>query len=98
MTVAELISTDIFPLKKTDTCEMAQVFMHDWRTFNLPVVDSGKLMGYVTFEKMVEAKPKDKVEKYIEPLTQFFTLKSNHFFEVIRHFAETRYTCIAVCD
>lgn len=98
MTVAELISTDIFPLKKTDTCEMAQVFMQDWRTFNLPVVDSGKVMGYVNFEKMAEAKPKDKVEKYIEPLTQLFTLKSNHFFEVIRQFAETRYTCLAVCD
>lgn len=98
MTVSELISTDIFPLKKTDTCEMAQVFMQDWRTFNLPVADAGKLLGYVSFEKIAEAKPKDKVEKYIMPATQLFILKSNHFFEVIRQFAETRFTCLAVCD
>jgi predicted transcriptional regulator len=98
MTVAEFISTDIFPLKKTDTCEMALVFMHDWRTFNLPVADGGKLLGYVNFEDITEAKPKEKVEKYITPLISLHTQKSSHVFEVIRLFAETRYTCVAVCD
>lgn len=98
MTVSEFISTDIFPLKKTDTCEMALVFMHDWRTFNLPVSDAGKLIGYVSFEDISEAKPKEKVEKYITPAINLFAQKSSHLFEVIRQFAETRYTCLAVCD
>jgi acetoin utilization protein AcuB len=98
MTVAEFTSTDIFPLKKADTCEMALVFMQDWRTFNLPVVDAGIFLGYVRFEDIVDAKSKDKIEKYIAPVTRNFTQKSNHLFEVIRQFAETKYTCLAVCD
>jgi predicted transcriptional regulator len=52
MFAEELISTDIFPLKKTDTCENAILFMHDWKVFHLPVADSGKLLGYVTYDEL----------------------------------------------
>jgi acetoin utilization protein AcuB len=98
MIASEFFSPDIFPLKKTDTCESAMVFMHDWRVFNLPVVDNGKFIGYASFEHLAEAKPKDKIEKLVEPLLQMYVLKTYHLFEVIKQFAESKLTCLAVCD
>jgi CBS domain-containing protein len=98
MNVAEFISSDIFPLKKTDTCEMALVFMQDWHTLHLPVTDDGHLIGYVTMDKLLEAESTDKVFNHLQPLTQLYTLKASHFFEAIKLFAETKFTCLAVCD
>jgi predicted transcriptional regulator len=53
MFAEELLSNDIFPLKKTDSCESALVFMSDWKVFHLPVVDNGKLLGYVSYDDII---------------------------------------------
>jgi acetoin utilization protein AcuB len=98
MIVSEITSTDIFPLKKTDTCESVLVFMQDWKVFHLPVVDNGKLVGYVTVDDLNSLKGNLKIEKYIIPNPQLFLLKTQHLFEVVQQFAETKYTCLAVCD
>ena len=98
MIVSEITSTDIFPLKKTDTCESVLVFMQDWKVFHLPVVDNGKLVGYVTVDDLNSLKGNLKIEKYIIPNPQLFLLKTQHLFEVVQQVAETKYTCLAVCD
>jgi acetoin utilization protein AcuB len=98
MIVSSFISSEIFPLKKTDTCEMALVCMEDWRTFNLPVSDNGKFIGYVSFDKLSEAAGTEKIEPFVEPLIQLYALQSNHIFEVIQQLAQSNYTCLAVSD
>ncbi len=98
MIAAALLSTDIFPLKKTDTVDSALVFMHDWKVFHLPVVDNGLLIGYISFDDIVEVSPKQKIEKYIVPNATFYVHQTQHLFEVIGQFANTKYTCIAVCN
>jgi acetoin utilization protein AcuB len=98
MIVSEITSTDIFPLKKIDTCESALVFMQDWKVFHLPVVDNGKLVGYVNSEDLNAVKGNLKIEKYIISNPQLFLLKTQHLFEVVQLVAETHYTCLAVCD
>ena len=98
MFAEELLSNDIFPLKKTDSCESALVFMSDWKVFHLPVVDNGKLLGYVSYEDINNQSGKTKVDKIIQPLVQLYAHKGQHFFEVMKLMAETGFTVIAISD
>jgi len=98
MTASELASVDIFPLKKTDTCESAIVFMHDWKVFQLPVTDNGKLIGYVVLSDLAEASPKHKIDKYIKPFLQLYCVNNQHLFGLIKQFAESKFTCLAISD
>jgi acetoin utilization protein AcuB len=98
MIVSTFLSPDIFPLKKTDSCEMAMVCMQDWRVFNLPVTENGKLLGYVSYAKLADMGEDKKIEGLIEPLIQLYTIQTSHIFEVIQQFAQTKYTCLAVSD
>jgi acetoin utilization protein AcuB len=98
MFAEELISPDIFPLKKSDTCETAILFMHDWKVFHLPVVDSGKLLGYVSHDEIQNKSHASKIEKFIQPLIQLYIHKGQHLFDIIKQMTETGFTCMAVSD
>jgi CBS domain-containing protein len=98
MFAEELLSNDIFPLKKTDSCESALVFMSDWKVFHLPVVDNGKLLGYVSYDDINNQSGKTKVEKIIQPLVQLYANKGQHFFEIMKLMADTSFTVIAISD
>ncbi len=98
MLVSTLISNDIFPLKKTDTCEGALVFMQDWKVSHLPVVFDGKLLGYVSSGSLADRKAGEKIETLIAPLVDLKLVKTQHLFEVIALMAESGYSCLAVCD
>lgn len=98
MNVGELISPDIFPLKKTDTCATALVFMQDWNVWHLPVAENGQLLGYVSGAKLADLQGNIKIEKHIEPLMQLQLHKEQHLFDVISFFAETKFSAIAVCN
>lgn len=98
MLVGSLISSDIFPLKKTDTCEGALLFMLDWKVNHLPVVADGKLLGYVAASQLSAESPKDKIEKFINPLVDLKLTAQHHVFEALGMMAESGYTCIAVPD
>lgn len=98
MFAEELLSNDIFPLKKTDTCESALVFMSDWKVFHLPVADNGKLLGYVSYDEVSNQPGKTKIEKVIQPLLQLYADKGQHLFEILKLMADTGFTAIAVSD
>jgi acetoin utilization protein AcuB len=98
MKAAELLTSEILPLKPTDTCETAMVFMHSWKVFHLPVSDNGKLIGYVKIEDIETQKHKEKIGSFIVPLTQLYLLPDTHFFSVVQLFTETKFSTIAVCD
>ena len=98
MFAEELLSNDIFPLKKTDTCESALVFMSDWKIFHIPVADNGKFLGYVSFDEINTQPGKTRIEKVIQPLLQLYVDKGQHVFEIIKLMADTGYTAIAVSN
>lgn len=98
MNAGELLSPDIFPLKKTDTCATALVFMQDWNVWHLPVAENGQLLGYVSGSKIAEMPENEKIDKHIEPLTQLQLHKGQHLFDVISFFAETHFSALAVCN
>lgn len=98
MIVSELISADIFPLKKTDTCSAALLFMQDWKVSHLPVVEGGKLLGYVGAQQLNQLDEDSKIEQWIQPLIQLYALKSDHFFQLFKQVSLSKISCIAVCD
>ncbi|MES2780168.1 MAG: CBS domain-containing protein [Bacteroidota bacterium] len=98
MFAEELLSNDIFPLKKTDTCESVLVFMSDWKVFHLPVADNGTFLGYVSYDEINNHPGKTKIEKLIQPLLQLYVDKGQHLFEIIKLMSDTGFTCIAISD
>ncbi len=95
MFAQQLLSSEIFPLKKSDISQAALNIMQDWGIQNLPVVENGKVLGYVN-QNMLLNKHKAKIESHIasnEPLC----LKANtHLFEVIKTMHDNMLSVVAV--
>jgi acetoin utilization protein AcuB len=98
MIASHLTSADIFPLKKSDTCETALVFMSDWKVSSLPVIQEGKLMGYVYSNELNHGRSSDKIEVYLRPLPQLFIFQNQHFFEILTIMNEAKTDVLALCD
>src|SRR6186713_1729943 len=97
MLASDLISQDIFPLKKTDTVETAIMLMQDWKVFDLPVVDDGKVIGYCDFHDLAAEKKKtQKIAPLIRQDKTYIIPERQHLFEVVRIFAESQLITAAI--
>ncbi|MFN4083720.1 MAG: CBS domain-containing protein [Bacteroidia bacterium] len=94
----QLISTEIFALKKSDTCDAAHMLMEDFKVKHLPVVDSGALIGFVS-EKILLDNPDSKVETVMQTNTEIYKINSGkHIFECLQMLAEHHLSTLAVID
>jgi len=93
-----LISHELFPLKKTDTCGSAIVFMHDWGVSELPVVENNIVLGYVSIDEIGNNSINKKVDLFIKNDKQIFALAQQHIFEVIKIFDESGLSTVSVLD
>jgi acetoin utilization protein AcuB len=96
MFAGSLISTEIFPLKKTDTCETAAVFMQDWNVTHLPVVENNKPVGYVTLEEIVAHSKSTRITSLVRSDKQFAVTINMHLFEVLKVMDEAQLSTLAV--
>ena len=97
MIAEELINHMIPPLKVTDDAHKAIVWMDEFRCNYLPVVDNGKLMGFISEEIIIES---NDVER---PLGAFELVGKNcyvglesHFYDILRVAAEHKLQIVAV--
>ncbi|HAC24824.1 MAG TPA: cbs domain containing protein, partial [Cytophagales bacterium] len=60
MVAAELINYMIPPLKVTDDAHKAVVWIEEFRCNHLPVVENGKLLGFISEEAILESNEIDK--------------------------------------
>jgi len=60
MIAEELINHMIPPLKVTDDAHKAIVWMEEFRCNHLPVVDDGKLLGFISEEIILESNDIEK--------------------------------------
>lgn len=96
MIASELLSDQIIPLKRSDLCEAALSFMVDSRATEMPVVEQGKLVGYLRFNKADKAR-----EKTVGMAMDNSTLSippDIHLFEIVKIMSDAQATTIAVCD
>src|SRR5688572_1876229 len=98
MIAEEIISPDLFPLKKSDSVETALLFMHDWKVAHLPVVESNVVVGYVTSTDLSGKSASTKMEKLIRADVQFSIPSNAHILDVLKVFGENGMSALAVTD
>jgi len=97
MIAEELINHMVPPLKVTDDAHKAIVWMEEFRCNHLPVVNDGKLLGFISEEIILES------NDIIKDLENFELVGKNcvvglesHFFDILRVAGENKLNIVAV--
>ncbi|MFA6261038.1 MAG: CBS domain-containing protein [Bacteroidia bacterium] len=98
MIAAKLISSQFLPLKLTDTAEAARIILQSQKLFEIPVVELGKVKGYLTWSELQPAPDSVKVSKLLNQQDQVVLESSLHLFEIIRLFSENQWHARAVIE
>lgn len=99
MQAINYISSRLFPLKKTDTIQVALEILNENNVAFLPVVDEGKHLGYICTSDIMDVKPKSKkIADYINTAVAAKIYSNQHLFEVVKVFSEVNSTVISVVD
>lgn len=99
MIAEELINHMIPPLKVTDDAHKAVVWMEEFRCNHLPVIDGGRLMGFISEEIILEA---NDIEK---PLLGFELVGKEcvvpvdtHVYDILRVASDNKLQIVAVVN
>jgi len=99
MIAEELINHMIPPLKVSDDAHKAIVWMEEFRCNHLPVIDEGKLMGFISEEIILEA---NDIEK---PLRDFGLVSKEcavhnetHVYDILRVASDHKLQIVAVLN
>lgn len=85
MVAADLINHMIPPLKPTDDGDKAMIWMEELRTNQLPVIEKGKFLGFISEEIILEDNnAKKSILDYELEDQKCFVLEHQHFYDVIR--------------
>lgn len=99
MIAEELINHMIPPLKTTDDAHKAVVWMEEFRCNHLPVIDEGRLVGFISEEIILEA---NDIEK---PLLSFELVGKEcnvhidtHVYDILRVASDNKLQIVAVLN
>lgn len=96
MFAQQFISNEIFPLKKSDSVESALLFMSDWMVRELPVVEGGKVIGYVS-EKILLEQDEGKIENCMNIQTaDILILPQAHLFDIQAKLSKFQFSSLVV--
>jgi len=96
MVAEEFLSDHIIPLKRSDLCEAAISFMHEAKVVEMPVVEQGKLLGYLNIDEALKKQGKTVGQTMNSKL--FFVPTDTHLFDVARLMYDLQVATVAVCD
>jgi CBS domain-containing protein len=95
----DLINQMIPPLKPTDDAHKAIVWMEEFRCNHIPVVENGKLLGFVSEEIILET---NDIEKKLGDLDligqQCYVHMSSHFYDILKVAADSKLQMVCVLD
>lgn len=97
MFAIQFISQDIFPLKRSDTAENACMFMEDWQVKELPVVESTKVVGVITYTLALENEGK-RVDEFMLAPEPYLMQANLHVWEVQKKLNELNSSVIFLQD
>jgi acetoin utilization protein AcuB len=99
MIAKDLINYMIPPLKGTDDAHKAIVWMEEFRCNFLPVVEGGRLIGFISEEIILEANDIDReVEDFDLVGQQGFVQFDTHFYDILRVASDNKVQMVAVVD
>ena len=98
MFALQFISSEIFPLKKSDDAESALIFLSDWMVKQLPVVENMKVLGFVTDITLLENEGK-KVEELMQLNVDDYCISEHmHVFEIWQKLSANQFNSLAVIN
>jgi predicted transcriptional regulator len=99
MIAGELINHMIPPLKVTDDAHKAIVWMEEFRCNQLPVVDHGELLGFISEEIILESnEDSKKLEEYKLFGKKCVVGMESHFYDILRVANDNEMQMVAVLD
>ncbi|HHB78582.1 MAG TPA: CBS domain-containing protein [Saprospiraceae bacterium] len=98
MFAKQLISTELTPLKTSDTGTEALAQMNDAHVEHLPIVNHKQLLGVISEEDILGFHLDEVIGSYQLSLRKAFVLESDHLFEVMRVMGAEELTLIPVVD
>jgi acetoin utilization protein AcuB len=99
MIAEDLINHMIPPLKGDDDAHKAIVWMDEFRCNYMPVVDNGKLLGFVSEEIILETNEIEKSVKEFNLVGQnCYVQLDTHFYDILKVAADNKLQVIAVLN
>ena len=97
--VSRRLNQSYDPLKATDDAHKAIVWMEEFRCLHMPVVDEGKLLGFISEEIILESNDIEKKVKDFDLVgTRCFVHMSAHFYDILKIAADNKLQMVAVLD
>ena len=95
----DLINQMIPPLKATDDAHKAIVWMEEFRCNHMPVVENGKLLGFVSEEIIMETNDIEKKLRDFDLIGQScYVHMSSHFYGILKVAADNKLQMVCVLD
>ncbi|HXP52508.1 MAG TPA: CBS domain-containing protein [Bacteroidia bacterium] len=99
MLAKDLISTDIPPLKVTDTAKKALEWMDEFKVSHLPVIDKTTYIGVVSDAEILDNISSDEpISKLRRSLNKPFVFENMHAYDVLKMYALLKISVIPVID
>jgi len=99
MIAEELINHMIPPLKVSDDADKAIVWMEEFRCVHLPVVDDGKLLGFISEEMILETNDIDRTLADFDLVgKQCTVLLNSHFYDILKIAGDNKLQIVAVLN
>lgn len=97
MLAKEMINHMIPPLKGTDDAHKAIVWMEEFRCNYLPVVEDGRLLGFISEDIILETNDIDREVKDFNLVgKESFVYPQTHFYDILKVAAENKVQMVAV--
>jgi CBS domain-containing protein len=95
----DLINHMIPPLKASDDAHKAIVWMEEFRCLHMPVVEDGKLLGFISEEIILESNEIEKKVKDFDLVGPGCYVHMNaHFYDILKVAADNKLQVVAVLD
>lgn len=99
MIASELINQMIPPLKLSDSASNALVWMEEFRTKELPVVSSGKFLGLITEDQILDLNDGNKpIEDFELGCAHCYVHDSQYFYDILKLAVDNKVELVAVVN
>ncbi|NQY67668.1 MAG: CBS domain-containing protein [Flavobacteriales bacterium] len=98
MIAKDFISDELPTIGKTDSSTKVLSLMDDYKVSHLPLFDNGKYLGMLSESDVLDFSSDDEINITDLPLANQFIVEEQHFYEVVKQFADLKLTAIAVLN